>query len=207
MLLVVFDEHGGFFDHVPPPSCVPTGDDARYAHPERSFHFEYLGVRVPAILISAYTARGTVIGGSPAAGGKPFDHSSIVATVAKRFGLAFLTARDAAAPTLDLALNLARPRLSPGEAPPSLGTPKTDAWWERLFQLFRPKPYAASDDAPMSQHQKNFLALALACDLQVSDPKDHAAIRSRRESIRNQGDATRYIRGVERKIHDRRKKR
>jgi phospholipase C len=206
MLLVVFDEHGGFYDHVPPPRCVPTGDDGRYAHPNRTFQFEYLGVRVPAILASAYTPRGMVIPGPREGGGKPFDHSSIVATVSKRFGLTPLTNRDAAAPTLEVALTLASPRRLPGEAPLSLGTPKPDPWWEPLLEIFRRKPAAAADNEPMSQHQKNFLALALACDLAVSDPKDHPAIRGRRQAIRNQGDATQYIREVERKIHDRRKK-
>ena len=45
---LVFDEHGGFYDHQPPPATVPTGDDTEYANPNYSFQFDRLGVRVPA---------------------------------------------------------------------------------------------------------------------------------------------------------------
>ena len=52
MLLVTFDEHGGTHDHVPPPAAVPP--DA-LADTEMGFAFDRLGVRVPAIAISAFT--------------------------------------------------------------------------------------------------------------------------------------------------------
>jgi phospholipase C len=62
MLVITFDEHGGFFDHVAPPATVPTGDDHRYADDDLLFAFDRLGVRVPALVVSAYTEAGTVIG-------------------------------------------------------------------------------------------------------------------------------------------------
>jgi phospholipase C len=76
-LLVVYDEHGGIYDHVPPPSCPP--DTPYIAQPADTgtldaFHFDRLGVRVPAILISPWVAAGTVINDT-------FDHASIPATV------------------------------------------------------------------------------------------------------------------------------
>lgn len=81
-LLVVYDEHGGIFDHVPPPNCPPD----HFTAPANStgtgfeFNFDRLGVRVPAILISPWIPRGTVVD-------RVFDHASIPATVSRFFGI------------------------------------------------------------------------------------------------------------------------
>jgi phospholipase C len=117
MLIITFDEHGGFFDHVPPPAAVPTGDDATYANPANNFNFDLYGLRVPTVVISAYTQKGKIIGNDPGDKTTLFDHTSILATVEARFGLQPLTARDQAANTLDVALNLDTPRT---DAPTSL---------------------------------------------------------------------------------------
>ena len=37
MLIVTFDEHGGFYDYQSPPAAVPTGDDSKYANPLHHF--------------------------------------------------------------------------------------------------------------------------------------------------------------------------
>ena len=120
MLIITFDEHGGFFDHVPPPAAVPTGDDSTYANLKNNFAFDLYGIRVPSIVISAYTQKGTVIGNNSANASTTFDHTSILATVEARFGLRSLTARDRAANKLDVALNLDTPR---ADAPASLQPP------------------------------------------------------------------------------------
>jgi phospholipase C len=117
MLIITFDEHGGFYDHVSPPAAVSTGDDSKYANPAHKFKFDRYGIRVPAIVISAYTQKGTVIGEDPTDTTTIFDHSSVPATVEKRFGLPPLTARDKVAKTLEIALNLDEPR---DDAPPQL---------------------------------------------------------------------------------------
>ena len=110
MLIITFDEHGGFFDHISPPAAVPTGDDDCYANPKNNFKFDLHGVRVPAIVISAYTKKGTVVGSDPNDPSTIFDHTSILATVEARFGIPPLTNRDKAANKLDVALNLDTPR-------------------------------------------------------------------------------------------------
>jgi len=120
LLVITFDEHGGFFDHVPPPAAVPTGDDATYANPADDFSFNLYGVRVPAVVISAYTQKGTVIGADPGDSTTVFDHTSILATVEARFGLPPLTERDQQANTLEAALNLDSPRT---DAPTTLPNP------------------------------------------------------------------------------------
>jgi len=71
-------------------------------------------------VISAYTQKGTVIGVDPKDATTIFDHTSILATVEARFGLAPLTARDKAANKLDVALNLDAPRT---DAPTILQAP------------------------------------------------------------------------------------
>ena len=120
VLIIVFDEHGGFYDHVPPPSAVPTGDDTNYSNNQHPFPFNLYGVRVPAIVVSAYTQKGMVIGQDAADATTQFDHTSILATVAKRFGLPPLTNRDRVANTLEIALNLDQPRT---DAPMTLTPP------------------------------------------------------------------------------------
>ena len=82
-LLLVYDEHGGIYDHVPPPSCAP--DTPFIAQPADtgtldSFSFDRLGIRVPAILISPWVAAGSVINDT-------FEHACIPATVTEFFQL------------------------------------------------------------------------------------------------------------------------
>lgn len=123
MLVITFDEHGGFFDHISPPAAVPTGDDQKYANPAHPFGFDRYGIRVPAIVVSAYTSRGTVIGDDPSDRSTLFDHSSVIATARELLGLQALTARDKQANTLDVALNLDAPR---DDAPSTLPDPVKD---------------------------------------------------------------------------------
>jgi phospholipase C len=196
MLVVTFDEHGGFYDHVSPPVAVPTGDDSRYANPEHPFHFDRLGVRVPAIVVSAYTQKGAVIGTDADNAATPFDHTSIPATVSKLFGLRSLTKRDENANTLDIALNLVMPRLTPSEAVVTLRDPAPDS----AVAL----PLTAPVELPLSGFQQNQLALAYACNLLISGPAHHPLLKARFKSIILQKDAAVYIQEVEDKIRLRR---
>jgi phospholipase C len=88
-LLIVYDEHGGLYDHVVPPNCTPDGftaTDAATGVPGLDFAFDRLGIRVPAILVSPYIPRGTVIPGTEdPANQRIFEHASIPATVTKHF--------------------------------------------------------------------------------------------------------------------------
>jgi phospholipase C len=105
LLIVTYDEHGGCYDHVPPPwGAVPP--DASVG--EFGFDFTRFGVRVPTVLVSPLIPAGTVH--RVADGETPFDHTSILASVEHRFGLAPLTRRDAAAPDVAGALSLTTPR-------------------------------------------------------------------------------------------------
>jgi phospholipase C len=202
MLIITFDEHGGFYDHQPPPATVPTGDDTQYANPNYSFPFNRLGVRVPAIVVSAYTAKGTIIGDAPDNPATVFDHTSVLATVEKLFGLKPLTKRDASAKTLEAAINLAAPRLLPTEAPTTLPKPAAD---EVVAGPADPANiFAADAQAPLSANQKTMAALALACELQISPPNCHDALISNHQKLVEQKDAADYIQKVEKKVASRR---
>jgi phospholipase C len=105
LLIITYDEHGGCYDHVPPPTgAVPPDNSVG----EFGFGFTRFGVRVPAVLVSPLIAAGTVF--RVPAGTMPIDHTSVLKTIEARWGLPALTARDAAAPGLGNVLTLATPR-------------------------------------------------------------------------------------------------
>jgi phospholipase C len=84
LLVVLYDEHGGFFDHASPPACVaPDG------HTDDGFDFARLGVRVPALLVSPWI--------EPQILHDDFDHTSLLKFVTELWGLGPLGARTAAA--------------------------------------------------------------------------------------------------------------
>jgi phospholipase C len=105
LLIITYDEHGGCYDHVPPPQGATPPDNSIG---EYGFNFERFGVRVPAVLVSPRIAAGTVF--NVPAGSMPIDHTSILKTVETRWNLPPLTKRDATAPHLGAALTLAQPR-------------------------------------------------------------------------------------------------
>ncbi|MGP3533315.1 alkaline phosphatase family protein [Microbacterium sp. RD1] len=99
-LVITFDEHGGTYDHVPPPETVPP-DNAGAG--EMGFRFDRLGCRVPTIVVSAYTAAGTVVHDE-------MNHGSVINTLCRLHGLRPLTRRDEAANPIFNAVNLTVPR-------------------------------------------------------------------------------------------------
>ncbi|KAG8465110.1 hypothetical protein KFE25_012473 [Diacronema lutheri] len=122
VLLVVYDDAGGFADHAPTPLYAPTpGSPCERSDgcPE-PFRFDRLGMRLAALLISPLVPRGTIIRDPPGPAGtatRPFanskyEHASIPATLKNLFGMpGFLTKRDAWAGSLHGELSLEAPRL------------------------------------------------------------------------------------------------
>lgn len=113
LMIVMYDEHGGFFDHVAPPESVAPGDAFIGGLNRHGFTFDRLGVRVPAVIISPYADKGVV-------DHTVYDHASVPATLAKLFEMDPLTNRDRAAATLDHLFVRSTPR---DNAPLSLPAP------------------------------------------------------------------------------------
>ncbi|MEU8031288.1 alkaline phosphatase family protein [Streptomyces sp. NPDC049099] len=105
LLVITYDEHGGCYDHIPPPSDAEPPDQAVG---EFGFDFTRFGVRVPTVLVSPLIEPGTVF--RVPNGSTPLDHTSLLKTVEERWGLDSLTARDRNAPGIGAVLTLGQPR-------------------------------------------------------------------------------------------------
>jgi len=144
-LLITFDEHGGTFDHVVPPKAVPpTGEPIAG---EMGFAFDRLGVRVPAILVSAYTKAGTVVNDE-------MHHGSVINTLCRLHGLTPLSQRDEAANALFNGINLDK-----GRQP---------ALWPDVHPAYVPKhedtqkPHEKHKSRPLTPPAKGVLGILLA---------------------------------------------
>ncbi len=92
LFVVVYDEHGGFYDHVTPPPAIPPDE-----HKEEGYDFTQLGLRVPAILISPWVKKSvekTI-----------FDHTSLLRYLTDKWGLGPLGERTAHANSIGVALD------------------------------------------------------------------------------------------------------
>jgi phospholipase C len=189
-MLVVYDEHGGLYDHVEPPSCPPD----EFEDAGTGFKFDRLGVRVPAVLISPWIPEGTVV-----PSGRVFDHASIPATVTEHFIGTFdaRSPREKNADTfLDL-LSLPAPRTDevsfpdPAEPLPASPTPMAGAVGDSPVPLAFPPPEGRASrlltmDSLLWDHLLHFyhedsrLPVRLRTDTYLG-------------SIRTEGEAAAYI--------------
>jgi len=88
-LFLTYDEHGGLFDHVPPPSaCPPDALEPILEAGDPPGRFDRLGFRVPFAVVSPYARKRFV-------GHHVYDHTTIVRFIEARFTIPALTARDA----------------------------------------------------------------------------------------------------------------
>ncbi len=126
VLVVTFDEWGGFFDHVPPPQVIDdtnpadvdhTGDGTTPTDGQLVPNYKQLGFRVPAIVVSNLAHARVVHHG-------PFEHTSTLKLIESTFGLQPLTARDANAKNLgDVLPRAARRPVPAGMIPTSSQVP------------------------------------------------------------------------------------
>ncbi|RLM60452.1 non-specific phospholipase C2 [Panicum miliaceum] len=181
LMVLTYDEHGGFFDHVPTPVHGVPSPDGIVGPPPYNFTFDRLGVRVPAILISPWIEKGTVVHGPN--GPTPtsqYEHSSIPATVKKLFDLPqdFLTKRDAWAGTFESVVQ-------------ARTEPRTDCP-EQLPMPTRIRQSEANEEAKLSEFQQEIIQLAsvLNGDHELSSLQDR--IRDRM----NVREGIAYMRGA-----------
>lgn len=102
LLVITYDEHGGFFDHQPTPTeGIPSPDGVVASN---GFNYDRLGVRIPTVLVSPWIARNTVVN-TPSAAQAPtptsqWEATSIISSANKIFGITDnMTKRDAWAAT------------------------------------------------------------------------------------------------------------
>jgi phospholipase C len=125
-LIVTYDEHGGFYDHVVPgPTVNPDGQDSPNSDDDPQFAsfkfaFDRIGLRVPTIIVSPWIAKGAVEH-------RVLQHTSIIKTVTEMFGLSGpLNRRDASAASFaDLFSQLQEPRPA-ADMPARLDRPPLD---------------------------------------------------------------------------------
>ncbi|HEY2624004.1 MAG TPA: alkaline phosphatase family protein [Dyella sp.] len=170
LLIITYDEHGGCYDHVPPPlGALPPDSTAG----EYGFDFRRFGPRVPTVLVSPWIPMGTVF--RAADGSTPFDHTSIPKTVERRWGLPSLTARDAAAPDVGSVLSLTQAR--------------TD---DPLTGVVVPRSRGANPAAGLPSHLQEVYA-DLVSRLPVADASGRA--HDELPTLRSEDDYSRYIEG------------
>jgi phospholipase C len=113
LLVWLYDEHGGYYDHVPPPTAIaPDSIAPVLAADDAPGGYDIYGPRVPAVVVSAYAKPSAV-------SDTVCDHTSVLATIESKWNLPALTYRDANAATLS-------DFLGPGRtfgAPPTLAAP------------------------------------------------------------------------------------
>lgn len=190
LLIITYDEHGGFYDSVlpgpaPSPRDYPAGNyPAGYNDP--TFNFTQYGVRVPAVIVSPRIAKGTV-------DKTIYDHASIPATIERLFGLGHLTQRDASANDLIHLASLSTPR---NDCPTTLTNPPPEQarippTSEQIAEIER-RPL------PKSGNLLGFLGVALKTELELSSgtESEKNAIIARAKGLKTIGDAKAYFRHV-----------
>ncbi len=89
LLVYIYDEHGGYFDHVAPPAAIaPDAIAPKLTPGDPHGGYDIYGPRVPAVVVSPYAAAGRVTN-------TIHDHTSVLATIEAKWNLPALTDRDA----------------------------------------------------------------------------------------------------------------
>jgi phospholipase C len=210
VLIITYDEHGGYYDHVAPPAATPPGDTPTAGLNTNGFDFSRYGVRVPAVVISPLTVKGVI-------SKQLYDHTSVLATLQDIWNMDSLTERDAGANNFtNLFVSLSSPRTNT----PIALTPNTisgssitgDVAAESLIAA----PAAAETDesaAPTAPRKTipdsqplpergniiGFLHVALKAEIELSDGSDatkQALIDNFKATVHTYGDANAYFEKV-----------
>jgi phospholipase C len=194
LLIITYDEHGGFYDSVPPgPAPSPAdGSPNDPALNANGFIFDRYGVRVPTIVISPLIPAGSV-------DHTLYDHTSVLATLEQLYHVPPLTKRDAAANAVLGLLSLATPRT---DCPTTLSNPAPTML--RATGAPAGAATARTSEAPLPEagNVNGVLGVLLKTDLELArgDPAEEAAIRERFASVKTVGDAQAYADEVRTKV-------
>jgi phospholipase C len=188
MLIITYDEHGGFYDHVAPPAATPPGDTQTPGLNTQGFTFDQYGVRVPAVVVSPLI---------PAqVDSMLYDHTTILKTVMDLFGLpdTSLTNRVQNANSLVHLLSNLRTNIEAAPEP----APQAEA-------VRAPVAANAVDDnepLPEKGNVIGFLHAAAKADAELAGGGEAAtqAALAKVEAIQTKGEATAYLNEVEAKV-------
>jgi phospholipase C len=143
VLLFMYDEHGGYYDHVRPPRAIPPDDiaPAVEAAPNAPAAWNQYGLRVPAFVISPFARKNYV-------SHIVHDHTSVLRLIETKFNLGALTRRDANASNLLDSLHLLRPPAF--LEPPELTAPGLPATGSTCEPNIPPPPTHAAAAAALT---------------------------------------------------------
>ena len=195
MLIITYDEHGGFYDSFPPGPAQPPADGSNTSkYNKYGFTFAQYGVRVPAVVVSPLLPRSvdhTV-----------YDHTSVLATLEWLFGMDPLTQRDRTA-------NIIRgvEVLSAADVP----EPREDCPKKLVRPAPQPKPRSLTpkqraaielEPVPDGSTLMAFLGVLLKADANLSGTtQGRIAALERFQSIKTRGDARAYLHEVMVKVN------
>ncbi len=198
LLIVTYDEHGGFYDHVPPPGgAAPPADQPNSPDNNQShFMFNQYGPRVPALIISPWIPPNLL-------DGRLYDHASILSTVEAIFAIPQLTMRDRAARTLLSLATLTAPRTdTPLHLPPPSPAPPLGGCLPLGGCTDLPTPARAHaalmasqprENGPLTGSEPGFVHVALMQDLSVSSEAERPARIERAAVVTTRDEARRYL--------------
>ena len=220
LLIIVYDEHGGFYDHVKPGCAVSPGDEIPKGQKTRNalgFDFTQYGVRVPAVIVSPLIPRSSV-------DHTLYDHSSILATLERLLGMNPLTKRDECANDFRHLLTNPAPR---EDCPRTLVSPATAASHQGFFEkelnavehwvedaLEKVETVLAVHDEPLpdSGNIIGFLQILLKTELECSQlngegEAEQVRILENYKEIKTKNQARDYVKYMRDKIEATKKKR
>ncbi len=214
VLIITYDEHGGYYDHVAPPAATPPGDTQTAGLNTHGFDFSRYGVRVPAVVVSPLTVGGVI-------SKQLYDHTSVLATLEHIWNMSSLTNRDAGANNF---MNLFETISSPRTNTPIALTPNTisgslitsdvaaeslivePAAAETVESAAPPaarKTKSASHPLPERGNIIGLLHVALKAEIELSDGSDatkQAIIDNFKATVHTYGDANAYFEKVARAV-------
>jgi phospholipase C len=209
MLIVTYDEGGGFFDHLKPGMSVPPGDSVTDpVNNHHSFDFKQLGVRVPAVVCSPWIPKNVI-------DHRDYEHASVPSTVEQLWGLPAMTDRDAHARNLVSLLSLSSPRTDapttlPNPAEPDVQCPADALTARSAAGLTLPRPPGATliDAATLALAQQanpkaitstaaGFVQLVVRRDLLLASRSERRAIFAQARRFQTMGEVGVYAQKVQ----------
>jgi phospholipase C len=189
VLVITYDEHGGFYDHVPPPATVPPGDFVNPMSNSNGFTFEVLGTRVPTVVVSPWIPDVRAAGDDGrtcnVVDHTEYDHASLLSSVQRLYGLSALTARDAAANDFLHLLSAEKPRDTSRTLPPP-----ADSGFD--CDARRATEEAQNSLKPVTPAVRGFVELAAIHEARL-EPHARPRNLARAEAVTTMGAAREYL--------------